>query len=137
MTETAMTCEEKTTIEISTVATTPQSMTEGETTGGTQNDGRTHIKIDDTRNVRGAGNTNATTEGEIFAEKSIKNWPESTVESRIQIRSFRNQSKGGQASCGGQDKTRSGPNLGMVKAWKDRTKRNIDDISVGWRTQWS
>ena len=81
MTETAMTSEERTTTEIDMIATTPQIMTEGEMTDGT-------------RNVRGTETTNATTEGEIFAEKSIGNRPESTIESRKQIRSLHNQRNG-------------------------------------------
>ena len=73
--------DERTTTETVRIATTPQIMTEGEMTDGT-------------RNVRGTETTNATTEGEIFAEKSIGNRPESTIESRKQIRSLHNQRNG-------------------------------------------
>ena len=81
MTETAITSEERTTIEIDMIVTTPQIMTEGETT-------------DDIWNVRGTRTTDTTTEREIIAEKSVENRLESTARSRIQIRPLHNLSNG-------------------------------------------
>ena len=94
-TETSMTGEERTTTEIITIATTPQITTEGDMIEDTWNDVCTQIRMDGTRNVRDTRTTNATTDGEIFSEKSVRNQLEGNVGSRIQICMLHNQSNGG------------------------------------------
>ena len=66
MTETARTGIERTTTEIVMIATMPQTMTEEETTDGTRND-------------RGIGIIDATTEEDIFLGKSVGKQPEITI----------------------------------------------------------
>ena len=84
-TETTTTGEERTTTMIVTIVTTTQIITEGETTEGTRKEKCTQNKIDGTQNMKGTRTIDATTKGEIFAEKSIKNRPESTVGNQIQV----------------------------------------------------
>ena len=71
MIETITIGEERITTGIIMIATTRLTKTEGETTKGTRNDGHTRTRTGGTRNVKGTKTTNATTEGEVFAENIV------------------------------------------------------------------
>ena len=88
MTATATTDAETTTTEIGTSVTTPRTTTE-------------EGMIVGTRNGRGTGIIDATTEEDIFAEKSVGKLPEITIGDQIQTRLLHNRSNERQMTATG------------------------------------